>query len=754
LYETAASTASRVHVTLVDGDELDGTVRAFRPSAPDLFLESDAPGEAGARRLAAESIAWVGFHGEDATPPVPPAPSRASLRVHFPRGRSLLVDPTSDSRDPLGFWAVPVDAEAPFERVYVYAHGRLALERNESLGAMLVSQGAVEPRDLARGLDHQASLRRRRIGEILLEQKCIEEEDLDEALAVHRRRNLRLGEVLVESGLVTEEDVEAALAEQANQRGRRIGEILVEMGVVSERRLAETLAEKFHLPIVDLDDCLIDPQALAALPRSVLLRHRILPIEIEDDRITVALSDPLNTDATDQIRFQRSGKVREVVGIPSQIDQYLRELVGESLARGPDALDGLIDKVDVDLSGEESGDSHALNESDNAIIQLANRILLEALQRNASDVHIEPNGTSGPVSIRFRIDGRCVSLPDVPASHRFALVSRLKIMARLDIAERRKPQDGKIRLRLPDRAVDVRVATLPTVGGEDVVLRLLANSRAYPISELGLDPRDREELERLIAVPHGLLLCVGPTGSGKSTTLHALLGHINGPERKIWTAEDPVEIIQPGLRQVPVRPKIGFGFAEALRAFLRADPDVIMIGEMRDAETARTAVEASLTGHLVLSTLHTNSAAETVVRLVEMGLDPFSFGDALLGVLAQRLVRRLCESCRTLEPAADDDLQRLRTILGEDADQVGRLLWRAHGCSACQDTGYRGRMAVHELLVVDETLRQAIHEGASADRLRTLAAAGGTRTLLERGARRCLDGSTDLTQVLATCVRG
>jgi len=748
LYESAASLSGRLHVALVDGDEFDGSTRSFRPFANDLFLDS----EEGMRRLATESIAWVGFRPKEGETPPPATANEASLRVHLPRGRTLLVNPTSDSHDPLGFWAIPI-GEDDFERVFLYAHGRRALERNETLGAMLVSQGAVKPHDLERGLDRQASLRRRRIGEILLEQKRIEEDDLDEALTLQRRRKLRLGEVLVDAGLVTADDVEAALEEQTKHRGRRIGEILVEMGLVSERRLAEVLAEKFHLPIVDLDDCLINPEALATLPRSVLLQHRILPIEIDGDSITVALSDPLNTEASDQIRFHRSGKVREVVGIPSQIDQYLRDLLGEASEIVSDDVDGLLDKMDVDLVGDDSEAGHALTESDNAIIQLANRILLEALQRGASDIHIEPNGASGPVSVRFRIDGQCIELPSVPASHRFALVSRLKIMSRLDIAERRKPQDGKLRLRLPGRTVDVRVATMPTVGGEDVVLRLLAGSHAFPMNELGLYERDRTALERLVAVPHGLLLCVGPTGSGKSTTLHALLGHINRPERKIWTAEDPVEITQPGLRQVPVRPKIGFGFAEALRSFLRADPDVIMVGEMRDQETARIAVEASLTGHLVLSTLHTNSAAETVVRLVDMGLDPFSFGDALLGVLAQRLVRRLCEGCRSLEPAPEDDLDRLREILGDEAGQVGRLLWSAKGCDACRGTGYRGRMAVHELLVVDEPIRRAVHERASADRLRELAAAGGMRTLLERGARRCLDGSTDLKQVLATCVR-
>jgi len=749
-------TAGRVCVTLVDGEELSGSTRSFRPESGDLFLEDgpegdgDGPsGGASLRRVPMESVAWIGFERSDAGDPIPPAtPSSDAVRVHFLGGRSLLLEPASDTHDPLGFWGVPLEPDSTLERVYCFPHGRTALERNETLGAMLVNRGVVAARDLDRGLDRQASLRRRRIGEILLEQKRIGRADLDEALQVQDRSKLRLGEVLIEAGLLSAEDVEAALDEQSHQRGRRIGEILVEMGLVSERRLAEALAEKFHLPIVDLDDCLIDPAALAALPREILLRHRILPLEIEDDRITLALSDPLNTEVADLVRFHRPGRVREVVGIPSQIDRYLTDLAADVLVEESGEPDG---DLDVDLVSE-GGDGARPDESDNAVIRLANRILVEAVQRGASDVHVEPNGTS-PVHVRFRIDGRCIPLPDVPASHRHALVSRLKIMARLDIAERRKPQDGKIRLRLPGRMVDVRVATLPTIGGEDVVLRILRGSQNLPIDELGLGERDRAALERIVSLPHGLLLCVGPTGSGKSTTLHSLLGHINTPERKIWTAEDPVEITQAGLRQVPVRPKIGFGFAEALRSFLRADPDVIMIGEMRDHETAQIAVQASLTGHLVLSTLHTNSAAETVVRLVEMGLDPLSFGDALRGVLAQRLVRRLCERCRSLEPAEEHEVERLRGILDDEAGQVGQLLWRAQGCPECRGSGYRGRLAVHELLVVDDALRAAIHERAGADRLAELAIAGGMRTLLQAGAQRCLDGSTDLTQVLAACQR-
>jgi len=442
-------------------------------------------------------------------------------------------------------------------------------------------------------------------------------------------------------------------------------------------------------------------------------------------------------------------------------DRFLaaKRLLAETDAEERETAASLQQTLEVDasleaLDAEEEEESVAIRESDNAIIQLANRIIVEAVQREASDIHIEPNGRRGAVRIRLRIDGECMALPDVPASHRHALISRLKIMAKLDIAERRRPQDGRIRVRLPGRTVDLRVATLPTVGGEDVVLRVLGSSKPLPIDQLGLRERNHRELERLMRASHGLILCVGPTGSGKTTTLHSLLGHVNTVDRKIWTAEDPVEITQPGLRQVEVRPKIGFGFTEALRAFLRADPDVVMVGEMRDLEAASIAVRAALTGHLVLSTLHTNSASETVARLIDMGLDSFSFGDALLGVLAQRLARRLCEGCRSLEPAAEPDREALRAALGPAASNgVGNLLWGARGCGACRGTGYRGRIALHELLVVDDALRAAIHARANPEAIRSLAAQGGMTTLLEDGAAKCLEGVTELSQVLAVCGR-
>jgi type II secretory ATPase GspE/PulE/Tfp pilus assembly ATPase PilB-like protein len=379
------------------------------------------------------------------------------------------------------------------------------------------------------------------------------------------------------------------------------------------------------------------------------------------------------------------------------------------------------------------------------------------------------------VRIRFRKDGLLRPYMELPHTYRAALVARIKIMCDLDISERRKPQDGKIAFGrfVPGHKLELRVATIPTTGGmEDVVLRLLASAKPIAIGELGLDPRNLGPIKELAERPYGMLLCVGPTGSGKTTTLHSVLAHINRPERKIWTAEDPIEITQAGLRQVQVNPKIDWTFARALRAFLRADPDVIMVGEIRDRETAQMAIEASLTGHLVMSTLHTNSAVETVTRLLDMGMDPFNFADSLLGVLAQRLVRRLCPHCRTTTPATpariDELMSNWQHAYAEaparpDPDGVlagwtqrfgqdGRLMhYQSPGCERCDGVGLRGRAGLHELLVVSREVRRLIQTGVRADELLKVAQAEGLRTLRQDGIDKVWAGVTTIDEVRASC---
>jgi type II secretory ATPase GspE/PulE/Tfp pilus assembly ATPase PilB-like protein len=420
---------------------------------------------------------------------------------------------------------------------------------------------------------------------------------------------LKLGQLLVSAGLLEEADMERATREQESHPGERIGETLIRLGLVSEKTLAQALSEKFHVPLLDLDECRIDPAAVRSVPEALLRRHRALPVDDDGRTLVVAIADPLALDVVDALQLRTGRHVSIVLALPSQLDRHRAKFLGappppeppsefSALVRGLEASEA--------VNGNRAAEGEAVGaEPDAGVIGLVNRLLADAFQRGASDIHVEPGERSAVGKIRLRIDGECVPYHDVPGPVLVTLTACIKIMAALDIAEHRKPQDGKIRHRIDGTNVELRVATMPTVSGsEDVVLRLLPPSTPQPLEQLGLSARNLRELNRILESPYGLLLCVGPTGSGKTTTLHSALAKLNTPSTKIWTIEDPVEITQPGLRQVQVMRKTGLDFAAAMRSFLRADPDVIMVGEMRDVETANVAIEASLTGHLVLSTLH------------------------------------------------------------------------------------------------------------------------------------------------------
>jgi len=418
------------------------------------------------------------------------------------------------------------------------------------------------------------------------------------------------------------------------------------------------------------------------------------------------------------------------------------------------------DEIDIADESEDLSD-YKITEKDSQIITLVNRVLLDAYNKGASDIHFEPGLGKQPLQIRYRIDGICDIAHQVSQTYKKAIVSRIKIISQLDIAERRRPQSVKILMRSGNKKIEFRVETTPTAGGqEDAVLRILSSSKPLQLDDMGFSDRNKENFKEMLTKPYGIILCVGPTGSGKTTTLHSALGHINKPDRKIWTAEDPVEITQRGLRQVQMQPKIGFNFPEALRSFLRADPDVIMIGEMRDSETAKIAIEASLTGHQVFSTLHTNSAAETVVRLIEMGMDPYNFANAMIGILAQRLARRLCTECKESYQPSVNELGELIHAYGKDHYQEHGLprdpeeitLYRSKGCEACGGTGYRGRVSIHELMTTSEPVRRGIKENMALEDMRDLAIKEGMRTLKMDGIEKIMDGHTTMEQVLRVCM--
>lgn len=488
---------------------------------------------------------------------------------------------------------------------------------------------------------------------------------------------------------------------------------------------------------------------------SYLRSNLWLPVAGNKEEAVILIDDPSD--------YQRIMEIQGVVnarnyvfrvGLPEHILQFLRNDDEGDLESGFDDVFSALDSegsVEVEEEGNEEDESLAAT---SAIIQLVNRIITESDRMGASDIHIEPGKDNMPGGVRIRVDGICRELLKIPKEHCAALIARIKVISRLNIAEKRLPQDGKCKLKVRGKSLELRVATVPTVQGESAVLRILAAGSAMPLDKLNLSPANFERVIDLSAHPHGLFLVVGPTGSGKTTTLHAVLGHINKPERKIWTAEDPVEITQPGLQQVQMLPKIDFTFATAMRAFLRADPDVILIGEMRDHETASIGVEASLTGHLVLSTLHTNSAPETITRLLDLGLDPVNFSDALLGVLAQRLMRTLCGKCKQPYKPDQKELDHLIDAYGREQfaeigiDEKNVELMGPVGCDDCGDTGYKGRTGIHELLVGTNELQAMIYQKAELDTIREQALQDGMRTMKQDGIHKIFQGLTDYKQLL------
>ena len=662
---------------------------------------------------------------------------------------------------------MPVSRASLYGEIFFFRERISAVEDPTPLGELLVREGLLQLEQVEEGAEAQAADRAVPIGQILVEQNVVEPKAIEAAAAVQPStvgvgaKRLRLGEILIDTGLASKDQIELALKEQRKRRGKRLGEVLVEAGIVTEETIARALAARFRIPFVDLDEEQVDSSAVAEIPLGIIKRFRVFPFRSDDRVLRIAMADPTAVEALDMLRFPLGKRLQECAVRPSQLEEYLRPFFPEEnpdITEVEEAIDYLMRRGKAGpVAPEESDDDDPALQEEGAVVRLAYKVIINAQRRGASDIHIEPNSRDQPTRVRQRVDGVCEVQRTVPPAFARSLVARMKILAGLDIAERRLPQDGKIRLDLPDSKLELRVATLPTANGnEDVVLRLLAASGALPMKKLGLTERNFREARRLIHQPLGLFLVVGPTGSGKTTTLHSLMGAINNDSRKIWTAEDPVEITQPGLRQVQMKNRIGLTFATAMRAFLRADPDVIMVGEMRDHETAAIGIEASLTGHLVLSTLHTNSAPETVTRLLDMGLEPFTFADALLGVLAQRLARRICPECRAPYEASDDEratvLQMygpLATEDGIDPDQM--TLFTGAGCDKCNGTGYRGRVGIHELLVCDAAVKRAIKQGKPASEIATAAKANGMRRLTQDGLLKALQGLTDLRSVQAVC---
>lgn len=565
---------------------------------------------------------------------------------------------------------------------------------------------------------------------------------------------------LVENGFLTQKELDKAVWDARNTR-KDIQSILVQNYKVSKEELGKALSEYYRVPLIQYNERVPIPgDLLTGLRIPFLKRNCWVPIKRDDEKIVIAIDNPFHLQKIDTIKLMFSGQQLGFhVALREDILLFINLFFqGESEQRDIDEILG-----ELAIEGEEIEEAESrVTEEDSAIVQLVNKIILDAYSRGASDIHVEPYPGKKNTEIRFRIDGMCHLYQTVPYSYRAAIVSRLKIMSDLDIAERRRPQDGKIKFKkYGGKDIELRVATVPTAGGmEDVVLRILPSGDPLPLDKIGFSKRNYEAFLDLITQPYGIVFVCGPTGSGKTTTLHSALGYINKPSIKIWTAEDPVEITQAGLRQVQTHHKIGFDFAAAMRSFLRADPDVIMVGEMRDKETTHIGIEASLTGHLVFSTLHTNSAPESITRLLDLGMDPFNFADAILGIMAQRLVRILCPKCKKQYNPSREEYDEL--VREYDPEAFERLtipyssdltLYKAVGCPACNNAGYRGRMGIHELLVGTDSMKKLIQEKANMLIIREQAVKDGMTTLKQDGIGKIFSGQTDLLQVRTVCIK-
>jgi type II secretory ATPase GspE/PulE/Tfp pilus assembly ATPase PilB-like protein len=714
---------------------------------------------------------------------------KQAYRIDFIDGTALSGDTFGYVNNEEGLYIFPVIKDGMIEKHFIPCYSIKDYQIGMQIGDILVEGKHATSEDIEIALDHQKELRSKRIGDYLNEHQIISAEGLHQAITHQAGRPvLKLGEALKELDLLNDAQLEEALNKQKENRNLRLGEILINMGIVDERTLKGTLAKKLGYPYVDLAKFNFDPNAIRLLNSQLAKKYTLMPLCLHDGMLVVAFEDPMNYKAIDEVRFLTQLRVLPAMASREDILNAISEFYSNEndwySEESSPAIKNDDGTLDFNLSDYSSGDDLAnklfeedktsskvledepIAESDNTLVQLVNKMILDAVKDKVSDIHIETYPDKKNTVVRFRKDGTLLPYLEIPANFCNALISRIKIMCHLDISERRKPQDGKLDFQqFGPKKVELRVATIPTSNGmEDIVMRVLSSGKPLPMKKLGLAEDALATLQNMMVKPHGLMLVCGPTGSGKTTTLHSLLGHINTPERKIWTAEDPIEITQAGLRQVQVNAKIGWTFANAMRSFLRADPDVIMVGEMRDEETTKTGIEASLTGHLVLSTLHTNSAPESIVRMLDMGMDPFNFADALLGILAQRLAKALCPDCKEAYEPQPSELQALAdeyvmdtdieasSVLAQWQEQHKKLvLHQAKGCKACNQTGYKGRVGLYELMTVTPSLRHLIQKRAPVSEMTKDALANGMKTLKQDGISKVLQGETDITQVRVVC---
>jgi type IV pilus assembly protein PilB len=549
------------------------------------------------------------------------------------------------------------------------------------------------------------------------------------------KQRKRIGEMLIEAGKITQEQLEKALAMQ-KRSGNRLGKILVEMGAITETGLLRVLERSMGIPLIDLSTIRPDKEAVRLVPMSLAERHVVIPIRKKGNRLTVAMLDPTNFFAIDDLRMVTQSEIEPVLAVEADIQRAIDQYYGVS---------DLVEKSVSQLQKEDYSFSTELETSEDApVINIVNSLISQAIKAGASDIHLEPQEAG--MRVRFRVDGILRETASFPKHTQGAIISRVKIISSMDIAEKRSPQDGRIQIQESGRSVDIRVSSLPTIYGEKVVMRILDQKASIlAIDSLGFDEKNLRKFRRMYKHTYGMILLTGPTGSGKTTTLYSMLNELNSPTQNIITVEDPVEYRLSGINQVQVSNKAGMTFATGLRSILRQDPNIIMVGEIRDRETAEIAIRAALTGHLVLSTLHTNEAAGAVTRLVDMGIEPFLVASAVIGCIAQRLLRKICPECRQPYVPFPDSPECL--ALPADFEFVSAL-YQGAGCIHCGNTGYRGRLAVHEVMPMSPALRELVVKRASTGTLTELAIAEGMQTIQQDAMKKVQEGKTTIKEML------
>ena len=555
---------------------------------------------------------------------------------------------------------------------------------------------------------------------------------------VKKRR--RIGEILVEWGVATDAMVQEAL-DHAQQEGIRIGEALVALGMADEEDVTKALATQYDMEYVDLERQILVPGLLEEVPEDIIKRHLVLPISKEGNRLKVIITDPLDLETMDMLRFRLNAEIECVLASKTRLRNFIERFV-----RSDVSIDEAVHQLERDTYVEGGGGIQDEMDAQSApVIRLVHMLVTEAVNSRASDIHIEP--MANRIRVRYRVDGVCRERDNLPKRMQGPVINRIKIMSGVDLAEKRLPTDGRIRMRIAGEDIDFRVSCLPGYHGESVVLRILRpESAKLGVASLGLEAEDHEQFQRIIKRPNGIFLVTGPTGSGKTTTLYASLNELNRPDRKIITAEDPVEYNFPGINQVQVNEQIGLTFQRILRAMLRQAPNIILVGEIRDLAVAEVAIQAALTGHLVFSTLHTNDAPSAITRLIDMGVKPFLVASSIQAVMAQRLVRVICPECKEVDP--DPDPRVLRLLGFSDAELETGKIYRGGGCAACGGTGYRGRLGIFELMEISTALAELAIRRAPLSEIRREARAGGMRTLLQDGRRKILNGVTTPTDLV------